>query len=65
MINEGINGETQTLLECFGFLYKNSYETMDVLPQMARDTSKFKKTICVSEIPFFKSCAFHASSFYE
>jgi len=64
-IDDGVNAETQNLLQYFGFLSETIYEAMDLLEWVARDTYEFEKVACASGMSFSNSCAFHATSFCD
>jgi len=65
VINERVNGETQTVLQYSRFLSKTIDEALDLLQWLVRDTYEFENIMYASRMSFSDSCAFHAKSFYE
>ena len=53
MIDEGVNAETQTLLQYFGFLSKTSDGALDFLDWVVRDTYELENITYASTIFFF------------
>jgi len=60
MIDEGVTGETRTLLQYFGFFRKLLMRLWSCLSGVVRETYEFEKVTCASRIVFSNPCAFHA-----
>ena len=63
LINEGMNGETITLLQCFEFLSNTIDEVLDLLEWVAMETYEFEDIMYASGCLFLSHVPFMLNYF--